>query len=219
MKKVLVVMAFLLAAGLLCFWQWRQNARHLAVLQQQTTKLQREIGQLRQEGLVMHQQAETLRSNASAVAAQALAMRQQVEDERAYAAQEKKRYIGAAYIAEGFQVADQIKTMIAEYYMEMGHWPDSNHELGLPAPDAYKARALRGMNVSHDGVIVLTYAAVEGVDAGEIRLAPRYDEQTRQIKWRCESPSYSRISSIVAECTYVGPKTSGSVSGTTTGAH
>lgn len=169
----------------------QQTEAHAAVLKQQAeqTRLQNEA---------LQQQAQELSRQASA-------MKEEVDSQRRYAEQERAHYTAAAYLAEGLTAAANTKPMIVEFYMQNGGWPDSNEDIGLPGPEAFTGRALKSVAVSGGGVVTLTYNEKTGVNGGTIQLVPELDEATGQVKWRCESTSYSEITVTIPQCLYRRP--------------
>ena len=112
------------------------------------------------------------------------------------------RYVSAAYLSEGLSVASMFKQHIAMHFQMNGELPHSNTELDLPAPGEFKGEALTRAEVSHGGVITLTYNEQSGVAGGRIHLVPDLGNPAMGIRWRCLTSSYSNITVTIPQCRY-----------------
>lgn len=160
---------------------------------------------LRQQSEQSKAEQEALKQQAEELSRQATAMKEEVDSQRRLAEQERERYQSAAYLAEGLTAGANAKTAIVEYYQSNGEWPDSNEDLGLPAPGEFTGRALRSMAISDGGIITLTYNEKTGVNGGKIQLIPDASQLETGVKWRCESSSYSNITVSIPQCIYRRP--------------
>ena len=101
------------------------------------------------------------------------------------------------------QASSFAKVAITDFYQSENRWPGSNQDIGMQAPEKFAGRTLRSMEVSEGGVITLTYDDKTGVDKGTIRLIPDGSNAGYGIKWRCVTPSYENIATMMPTCEYV----------------
>ncbi|MGH8529676.1 MAG: pilin [Nevskiales bacterium] len=160
---------------------------------------------MRQQAEQSKAEQEALRQQAQELSRQATVMKEEVDAQRAYAEKERAHYQSAAYLAEGLNASANAKAVITEYYQSNGEWPNSNEDVGLPAPGEFSGRALRSMAVTSGGTIRLTYNEKTGVRGGTIELIPDASQPEIGVKWRCESSSYSNITITIPQCIYRRP--------------
>lgn len=168
--------------------------------QRQATQAQ--IETLRTQAERTRAEAAALARQSGALADQGAALGRQVEEEHQRASAERERYLAAALLAEGFVVASNAKTAVAEYYMNYGKLPASNRDIGLPAADRFRGQSLRSMAIAAGGRITLTYDAKSGVDGGTIELVPDTSNPAMGIRWRCVTSSYEHITVTIPQCEF-----------------
>lgn len=202
-----VVVAALVLAGL-WYHNERRTAAQLALMQSQSDALQNRAAELdasaaalQEQTRQLEQQSRQLQQQSRALQQEGEALREQVASDRAYAENERARYLSAAAVGEGLQLASQIKAQVVEFYLQEGVWPNSNAALGLSAPEQYRGRSLRSMQVQDGGVIRLAYE-----ESGEVRLRPQADVAGNRISWQCLTGSYPDIASLIPQCRYTGGK-------------
>jgi hypothetical protein len=61
------------------------------------------------------------------------------------------------YVTEGLLLAAMAKTAVAEYYVSMGVYPNSNSQIGLAEPENIRGDAVSSVAVGNGGVITITY--------------------------------------------------------------
>ncbi len=192
-----VVALLVFGVALIGYEIYRDQARRA-----EDAKQEARMEQLAQQTSALKQQAERLREQAAKLGEQTNAMQQQVQDEQRAAEEAKQRFIGAANIAEGIQASSFAKPAIVDFYMSEGRWPSSNADIGMQAPDKFSGHSLRSMAVSAGGVITLTYDEKSGVDRGVVQLIPDASNPQLGIKWRCVTPTYANIATIMPNCEY-----------------
>ena len=157
---------------------------------------------IREQAQVLQHQADEMKRQLRDANEQATALRDEVAGQRRDETERKAQQLIAGYLAEGLQIAAAAKVAVAESYQVNLKWPATNQEAGLPEPAQMKARSLQSVRLSRNGVIVLTYDAKSGIDRGVIRLIPKARAGGGPIYWRCESPSFETIATIVPQCSY-----------------
>jgi len=102
-------------------------------------------------------------------------------------------------LTEGFRMADGVKTAFAEYYSNLGKMPANNQDLGLPQADSYHSKSVKRIEASEHGITV-TYNEQSGVDDGRVV----FDAEPKEgnMDWKCSSPSYPDIKTMVPICEY-----------------
>lgn len=148
-------------------------------------------------------QAQALSDQAQALSNQATALKDEVAAEHLEAANQRQRAMIAVYLAQGLQAASSAKVAIAEYYYSTGKPPASNHDAGLVEPEEYKGDSLRRMTISTGGIITLVYDEKSSVDNGKIQLVPDIRNAQAQLNWRCVSPDFTNIATVLPPCQYV----------------
>ncbi len=204
-RTMWLLVAVLVLAGL-WYHNERRTAAQLALMQSQSEALQSRAAELdasaaalQEQTRQLQEQSQHLQKQSQALKNEGESLRAQVASDREFAEQERARYLSAAEVAEGLQLAAQIKAHVVEFYLAEGVWPISNAALGLPAPDQYRGRSLRSMQVQDGGEIRLAYA-----ENGEVRLQPKADVAGSRITWQCLSSSYPDIATLIPQCRYTG---------------
>ncbi len=147
-------------------------------------------------------QSDKLSAQAERLSQQSSALQNQVEEEHREADSIRVAYINAAHIIEGVQASSYAKTAVAEYFADRGVWPSSNKDIELQAADKFTGLALQSMEVSKYGVITLSYNDKTGVPNGSIKFIPNVENAGNEVKWKCETHSYSSISTIIPNCQF-----------------
>lgn len=90
-------------------------------------------------------------------------------------------------VAEGVAVSGRARSLVAEYIDQRGALPDSNDALGLPRPQAIRARYVASVSVS-GGQVIVTYGgeANPAILGGHVVLSP--SGRASRLRWRCSSP-------------------------------
>jgi uncharacterized RDD family membrane protein YckC/Tfp pilus assembly protein PilE len=102
-------------------------------------------------------------------------------------------YVERSQVSEGASLADGMKTAVAEYYNNTGHFPADNAAAGLAAPDEIQGMYVRRMTVHPDGSIEAQYSASApqkantGIDGASLVFTP--SAQAGSIEWTCHSDS------------------------------
>ena len=96
-------------------------------------------------------------------------------------------YIIRAEVAQGFDVTERTRSLVAEYIGQRGTLPDSNGALGLPKPEAIHARYVSSVRVA-GGKVVVTYGneANTLIRGGHVVIAPVGNAAA--LHWQCSSP-------------------------------
>jgi pilin len=113
----------------------------------------------------------------------------------------RQKYVGAAYITQGFSLLSIAKMHVTASYEERGRWPSSNEESGLPPSSDYASDSVSGLSVSEGGVITVTFNEKSGVKDGKLRLTPHAG---MDIRWKCTTPSFKEIEKWAPQCTFEG---------------
>ncbi|MGH8214605.1 MAG: RDD family protein [Rhodanobacteraceae bacterium] len=93
-----------------------------------------------------------------------------------------------AEVSEGMQMTERARTLVAEYIGQRGALPDSNADLGLPRPEAIRARYVTSVRVVAEGKLVVTYGnqANPLIRGGHVVISPQGN--AAMLRWRCSSP-------------------------------
>lgn len=188
----LLLVLFLLALLGVVGWQ-------LAMTSRQQAEVVKSVGALRQEQQKTQEALEEARASVEA-------LQGEQEKMRVALARDPQAEIGEASSAlrEDLVAVSSIKVMLAEYYMSMGHFPASQEEAGLPAPERYQGRSLRSATVGRDGRVELLFDGVSGVDGGRIELIPDVSRvDAMGIQWRCVTHDYPLIVRAAPGCEYI----------------
>ncbi|HET7592025.1 MAG TPA: RDD family protein [Rhodanobacteraceae bacterium] len=96
-------------------------------------------------------------------------------------------YTVRAEVSEGLRVTERARALVAEYIGQRGALPDSNIDLGLPRPEAIRARYVSSVRVT-GGRVVVTYGnqADSLIRGGHVVISPQGN--AAMLQWRCSSP-------------------------------
>lgn len=96
-------------------------------------------------------------------------------------------YTKRAYVSEGMQIADNIKSTLAEFYASNGAFPtgpNSNASLGLPSTtSSVTGNAVRSVRVN-ESQIEITFKTVV-VSGDSIYLKAEVSENSGSVQWVC----------------------------------
>lgn len=108
------------------------------------------------------------------------------------------RYTVRTEIAQGIALTERPRALVAEYIGARGALPDSNAALGLPRPEAIRARYVTSVLVA-DGKVVVTYGnqADRSIRGGRVVMSP--NGNAVRLHWQCSSPDI-REDYLPAEC-------------------
>jgi hypothetical protein len=112
-------------------------------------------------------------------------------------------YKHSAFIANGLVLAMEVKQRVGEYYSMHGEMPENNGAMDLPSAEQFASQAVKAIEVK-DGVIIVKFNQLSGVDDGVIRLMPELMEGSGLVLWNCETPSYPFVIHYAPQCRYVG---------------
>lgn len=90
-------------------------------------------------------------------------------------------------VAQGVDMTARARSLIAEYIGQRGALPESNDALGLPRPDAIRARYVTSVRVT-GGKVIVTYGnqANPLIRDGHLVISPVGN--AAMLHWRCSSP-------------------------------
>jgi uncharacterized RDD family membrane protein YckC/Tfp pilus assembly major pilin PilA len=96
-------------------------------------------------------------------------------------------YVVRSEIAQGIELTARARSLVAEYIGQRGALPDDNSALGLPKPEAIRARYVSSVRVT-GGKVVVTYGnqASAGIRGGHVVIAPVGNAAA--LRWQCSSP-------------------------------
>jgi hypothetical protein len=96
-------------------------------------------------------------------------------------------YTVRAEVAQGVDLTDRARSLIAEYIGQRGALPDDNKSLGLPKPEAIHARYVSSVRVT-GGKVVVTYGNQANllIRGGHVVIAPMGNAAA--LRWQCSSP-------------------------------
>jgi uncharacterized RDD family membrane protein YckC len=90
-------------------------------------------------------------------------------------------------VAQGLELTERARALVAEYIGERGALPENNRALGLPKPEAIHARYVTSVRVA-GGKVVVTYGneASAVIRGGHVVISPM--GSATRLHWRCSSP-------------------------------
>ena len=90
-------------------------------------------------------------------------------------------------VAQGLELTERARALVAEYIGERGALPENNRALGLPKPEAIHARYVTSVRVA-GGKVVVTYGneASAIIRGGHVVISPM--GSAARLHWRCSSP-------------------------------
>jgi len=89
-------------------------------------------------------------------------------------------------VAQGLELTERARALVAEYIGERGALPENNRVLGLPKPEAIHARYVTSVRVA-GGKVVVTYGneANAVIRGGHVVISPM--GSAARLHWRCSS--------------------------------
>jgi type IV pilus assembly protein PilA len=95
-------------------------------------------------------------------------------------------YTVRAQVTEGLNLADAMKTSVAEYYAQTGQLPNSNKETGLPVAPI-SGKYAKSVAVQGHGQIMIQFdPALQSIGGKTLMLSPLINAQG-DIAWQCSS--------------------------------
>ena len=96
-------------------------------------------------------------------------------------------YLVRSEVAQGLDLTGRARSLIAEYIGQRGTLPDDNKSLGLPKPEAIRARYVSSVRVT-GGKVVVTYGNEANmiIRGGHVVIAPVGNAAA--LHWQCSSP-------------------------------
>lgn len=96
-------------------------------------------------------------------------------------------YAVRAEIAQGLDATARARSLVAEYIGQRGALPNDNKSLGLPKPEAIRARYVSSVRVT-GGKVVVTYGNQANmlIRGGHVVIAPMGNAAA--LHWQCSSP-------------------------------
>lgn len=90
-------------------------------------------------------------------------------------------------VAQGVELTERARALVAEYIGKRGALPENNRVLGLPNPEAIHARYVTSVRVA-GGKVVVTYGnqASAAINGGHVVISPMGN--AARLRWRCSSP-------------------------------
>lgn len=88
------------------------------------------------------------------------------------------------YVIQGISLAGMAKTAVAEYYASMGAYPDSNGQIGLPAPTDMRGDGVSSVTVGKGGMITVAFNHLVG-DKQTLIITPT-GSPAGMIVWDCK---------------------------------
>lgn len=115
-------------------------------------------------------------------------------------------YVIRSQVSEGSALADGVKTAVAEFYNNQGHYPTTNASAGLASATSIAGQYVSSVDVgSTDGTIAVTYSssrpqkANTAIHAKTLLFVPQAFPD--RIEWHCASPNLrQKWCSISCEC-------------------
>jgi type IV pilus assembly protein PilA len=103
-----------------------------------------------------------------------------------------QEYTVRAQVAEGAQLADGVKTALAEYYHSTGRAPSANASVGLPSASSISGKYVDSVNVS-PGRITAHFSNAAGFEASPkiagqtLVFSAGYSSDEGSMTWSCKN--------------------------------
>ncbi len=213
---VLAAIGVVGAAALLYFHQHRQlnertaGAEQRAGAPEERAKAGEQHTALAQQAVDQQQRTAQLEGDAGERAAQVTKVagevkQTQAQNQRPAQQLEPLEKSEAQALEQDLAVMSPLKVGVVEYFMSQDRWPSSNADIGVAAPEQYHGDRLRSARVLPEGVIELSFVRGDGQTPGIVRLvADAQNSASLGIRWRCESPDFPDIVSVMPACKYTG---------------
>lgn len=99
-----------------------------------------------------------------------------------------QRYVLRSQIEDGLALSDAARIGLAEFYMNVGHWPSNNASAGLPAAASINGNYVSSVKVEPQGIIRIRYGnKAESAIAGRVLVLAGTD--VGAITWTCRQPA------------------------------
>jgi len=114
-------------------------------------------------------------------------------------------YVQAALLSEAYNLTDQLKLRVADYYAQHGVLPNHNAEAGLPPPQSLFGSSVKRVAIHRGGVLWVDFTAKTGHQA--IMFVPQPNPESGLLSWQCSSDSIEPeiLSKLRPTCTPVLP--------------
>lgn len=112
-------------------------------------------------------------------------------------------FVQAALLSEAYNLTDQIKLRVADYYTQHGVMPNHNAEAELPPPQSIFGSSVKRVAIHQGGVLWVDFDAETG--RRTIKFVPQLSPGNRLSNWQCSSDSIEPdiISKLRPTCTPV----------------
>lgn len=109
-----------------------------------------------------------------------------------------QRHALRAEVAQGLELTERARALVAEYIGARGALPENNRVLGLPKPEAIHARYVTSVRVA-GGKVVVTYGneANTVIRGGHVVISPM--GSAARLHWRCSSTDID-VSYLPRQC-------------------
>ncbi len=98
-------------------------------------------------------------------------------------------------ISNAIAQANSVQQLVAAYHERTNNFPGSNAEAGIKRAASLASPDVRSIEVTSDGVVVVTLTATSGTDGGTITFTPAVSNGDENlVDWTCRSSSFSTIS-------------------------
>ena len=105
-------------------------------------------------------------------------------------------------IQEALERSSAIRTNVTEYFITSSKLPNSNADLKLPQPSAYRSSLVESISILPNGFIETKLNRNAIKSGGTIYFKPLVNFETYFIEWKCLSPDIKQIAKIAQICTY-----------------
>ncbi|MBL8258888.1 MAG: protein kinase [Candidatus Competibacteraceae bacterium] len=105
-------------------------------------------------------------------------------------------------IQEALERSSAVRTNVTEYFITSGKLPNSNADLKLPQPSAYRSSLVESISILPNGFIETKLNRNAINSGGTIYFKPLVNFETYFIEWKCLSPDIKQIAKIAQICTY-----------------
>jgi type IV pilus assembly protein PilA len=92
-----------------------------------------------------------------------------------------------AQVAQGIELTERARALVAEYIGVRGALPENNRVLGLPEPEAIRARYVTSVRVT-GGKVVVTYGNEASTTIRGARVVISPTGNAARLRWLCSSP-------------------------------
>lgn len=118
-----------------------------------------------------------------------------------YYQKQKGETARTAAITEALSLANNAQSKVLKYYFDHNEFPSTNAEAGIPRPESFQTKALKGITVKKGGELWLLFNNESGVDNGTIVLYPIMDIKSGKL-WGCKTNSFPEIKKSCPDCEF-----------------